>query len=244
MPHRGRNVRGSSAARRRKNASKKSTDPDRRRYVDSCASAHALELIGARWAALVLHELMFGPQRFTELRDELNGISAQVLTARLRELQQSGLVRKVDSPRSKSVQAYEATEWALDVAPILAALSAWASHGDLHIRLGYLSPASLMLELQFQFRQKIASAIGFEARIGFRFEKSTFVADVTRSSIAVSRAGIESVDACFEERPATLAKLFFLGLGRESVRVSGDSALADRFATLFSHNSDDALIKQ
>ena len=64
----------------------------KRRYDDACGTAHGLELIGERWALLVLRELMLGPRRFSELRGDLPGISANVLTQRLDELEERGLV--------------------------------------------------------------------------------------------------------------------------------------------------------
>jgi DNA-binding HxlR family transcriptional regulator len=66
---------------------------EKRRYEDACGLAHALDLIGERWAILVMRELMFGPRRFSELKADLPGFSANVLTLRLTELEQRGLVR-------------------------------------------------------------------------------------------------------------------------------------------------------
>ncbi|MBA3577769.1 MAG: helix-turn-helix transcriptional regulator, partial [Sphingomonas sp.] len=86
----------------------------RRGYGDACGTAHALELIGERWALLVLRELMLGPRRFTELKAELPGISANVLTQRLAELEERGLVRRTRLPPPASVQVYEATRWGLE----------------------------------------------------------------------------------------------------------------------------------
>ena len=64
----------------------------KRRYDDACGTAHGLELIGERWALLVMRELMLGPKRFGDLRADLPGISANVLTQRLEGLEQAGLV--------------------------------------------------------------------------------------------------------------------------------------------------------
>ena len=64
---------------------------DKRRYEDACGLAHALDLIGDRWAMLVLRELAYGPRRFSGLKRDLTGISANVLTQRLSELEARGL---------------------------------------------------------------------------------------------------------------------------------------------------------
>src|SRR5918998_354705 len=92
---------------------------EKRRYDDACGLAHALELLGERWAMLVLRELAYGPRRFSELRADLPGISANVLTQRLGELEARGLVRKIKLPPPASVQVYEATPWGLEAAPVI-----------------------------------------------------------------------------------------------------------------------------
>ena len=84
------------------------TEP-KRSYGDACGTAHGLELIGERWALLVLRELMLGPRRFSELRGDLPGISANVLSQRLGELEEKGLVRRRRLPPPANVQVYEAT---------------------------------------------------------------------------------------------------------------------------------------
>ena len=66
----------------------------KRSYADGCATAHALELIGERWGLLVIRELMLGPKRFTDLRTSLPGVSANVLTQRLEELERASIVRR------------------------------------------------------------------------------------------------------------------------------------------------------
>src|SRR5919204_3604115 len=100
---------------------------EKRRYDDACGLAHALELLGERWAMLVLRELAYGPRRFSELKADLQGISANVLTQRLTELEGRRLVRKIKLPPPASVQVYEATEWGLEAVPVIASLGKWAA---------------------------------------------------------------------------------------------------------------------
>jgi DNA-binding HxlR family transcriptional regulator len=85
----------------------KSESTTRRRYDDACGTAHGLELVGERWALLVVRELLLGPKRFSDLRADLPGISARVLTERLESLEGNGLVirrrcRRPSPPRSMS----------------------------------------------------------------------------------------------------------------------------------------------
>src|SRR6266700_3249745 len=84
----------------------------KRWYDDACGTALALELVGERWALLIVRELMFGPRRFSQLRASLNGISANVLTQRLEGLEVAGIViRRKLPPPADDVQVYELTPW-------------------------------------------------------------------------------------------------------------------------------------
>src|SRR4051794_3289727 len=96
-----------------------------RGYDDACGTAHALELIGERWALLVLRELLLGPRRFSDLRADLPAISANVLTQRLTELESRGLVRRRKLPPPASVQVYEASEWGLETGPPICGVGGW-----------------------------------------------------------------------------------------------------------------------
>src|SRR4249919_2386031 len=106
--------------------------PQHRWYGDACATAHALDLVGERWALLVMRELIFGPKRFSDLRASLPGISANVLTQRLEGLEQSGLVARRRLPPPAAAQVYELTEWGYESEPIFQALGRWASRSPLH----------------------------------------------------------------------------------------------------------------
>src|SRR5947209_15377016 len=99
----------------------------KRRYEDACGLAHAMELLGDRWAMLILRELAYGPRRFSELKADLPGISANVLTQRLGELEDRGIVLKSRLPPPASVQVYQATEWGLEATPVIARLGRWAA---------------------------------------------------------------------------------------------------------------------
>ena len=97
-----------------------------RTYGDGCGIAHALDVIGERWALLVVRELLLGPKRFTDLRAGLPNASPNVLSQRLRELEQAGVVerRKLPPPAASSV--YELTTWGHELKPILLAAGSWA----------------------------------------------------------------------------------------------------------------------
>src|SRR6476469_10281278 len=132
-----------------------------------------MELLGERWAMLVLRELAYGPRRFSELRADLQWISANVLTQRLIELEARGLVRKVRLPPPASVQVYEATEWGLEAVPMIASLGRGAARSPWHNPTLQMSHVSVIMSLQNLLSPALAE--GLDARIGFRFGDVTYV---------------------------------------------------------------------
>lgn len=203
----------------------------KRRYDDACGTAHGLELIGERWALLVLRELMLGARRFSDLRADLPGISANVLTQRLTELEERGLVRRKKLPPPASVQVYEATEWGLEAEPIVQVLGRWAARSPMHDPTMPISATSIMLSLKTMANEKKAK--GFEARIGFRFGDESFVGRMRKGRFKVARGDPEDMDFTFTGTPPQLAAVVYGGAPLDSIRLEGDIALAKRFVTLF-----------
>jgi DNA-binding HxlR family transcriptional regulator len=124
-----------------------------RTYDDACAIARGLDVVGERWALLIVRELLFGPRRFSDLRRALPKASTNLLTDRLRELEASGVVdrRRLAPPAGSTV--YDLTEWGAELAPVLDALGQWALRG---IRpashTATLSPTSVLLHLRDSVR--------------------------------------------------------------------------------------------
>src|SRR6476661_7816568 len=145
---------------------------EKRRYEDACGLAHAMELLGERWAMLVLRELAYGPRRFSELKADLTGISANVLTQRLTELEARGLVRRSKLPPPASVQVYEATEWGLEAIPLIARLGRWAARSPLHDPTLRMSHVSVIMSLQTLISPERAE--GFKGRVCFRFGEASY----------------------------------------------------------------------
>src|SRR5829696_7118882 len=158
---------------------------EKRRYDDACGMAHAMELVGERWAMLVLRELAYGPRRFSDLKADLQGLSANVLTQRLTELEARGLVRKVRLPPPASVQVYEATAWGLEAVPLIASLGRWAARSPLHDPELRMSHVSLIMSLQTLISAERADAL--EARIGFRLGEVDYVTRVQDGRLDVER---------------------------------------------------------
>jgi DNA-binding HxlR family transcriptional regulator len=204
---------------------------DKRRYDDACGLAHALDLLGERWAMLVLRELAYAPRRFSELKADLQGISANVLTQRLTELEARGLVRKTRLPPPASVQVYEATEWGLEAVPVIASLGKWAARSPLHDPTLRMSHVSLIMSMQTLFSP--AEAVDFNAKVGFRLGDASYVVTVADGRINVERGEVRDCDAEFTGDPSAVAAVIHGGASFETIRVDGDLALARRFRTLF-----------
>ena len=209
----------------------------RRRYEDACAAAHALDLVGERWALLVMRELMLGPKRFSDLRESLPGISANVLTQRLEGLEAAGVLVRRKLPPPAAAQVYELTEWGYESEPIFQALGRWAARSPSHDPTLPFSAASFLLSLRTMLDPRQAK--GIDARIGFRLGEETFLAHLAEGRIEIARGALDDADLVFMGTPPVLAGAIYGGQpmkaleGAGALRIEGDRALAERFISLF-----------
>jgi len=209
----------------------------RRRYEDACATAHALDLVGERWALLVMRELMLGPRRFSDLRDSLPGISANVLTQRLEGLEAVGVLSRPKLPPPSAAQVYELTGWGYESQPIFQALGRWAARSPAHDPSLPFSAVSLMLSLRTMFDPERAR--GIDARVGFRLGEESFLGRVTAEGFEIVRGALEKADVIFIGTPPSIARAVYAGQSIDALeaegalRVEGDRAVAERFASLF-----------
>ncbi|MBA3516131.1 MAG: transcriptional regulator [Rhizobiales bacterium] len=209
----------------------------RRRYGDACAAAHALDLLGERWALLVMRELMLGPKRFGDLRMSLPGISANVLTQRLEGLEAAGVLARRKLPPPAPAQVYELTAWGYESEPIFQALGRWAARSPAHDPSLPFSAASLMLSLRTMLDP--ARAAGIDARIGFRLGAEAFLAHLAQGRIEIAHGPLDDVDLVFTGTPPVLAAAIYGGQPFDALEaegallIEGDRALAERFTGLF-----------
>jgi DNA-binding HxlR family transcriptional regulator len=99
--------------------------PTSRSYGDACGIARALDVLGERWALLVVRELLLGPQRFTDLRRGLANASSNLVADRLRELQEKGVIRRRKLAPPAGSWVYELTSWGRQLEPTILALGEW-----------------------------------------------------------------------------------------------------------------------
>jgi DNA-binding HxlR family transcriptional regulator len=142
--------------------------------------AHALDLIGERWALLVVRELMHGPKRYTDLVERLPGIGTNILASRLRDLEACGIVTKRTLPPPAASRVYELTEYGRDLRPAMRELALWGARSlgppaaedelfegwlanAVDIVLAPLAPAG---RFEFRVGDEIASLVDGEAQAG------------------------------------------------------------------------------
>jgi DNA-binding HxlR family transcriptional regulator len=209
----------------------------RRRYEDACGAAHALDLVGERWALLVIRELMLGPKRFSDLRADLPGISANVLTQRLEGLEAAGVLCRRKLPPPASAQVYELTPWGYEAEPIFQALGRWAARSPGHDPSLPLSAVSLLLSFRTMFDPERAR--GVDARIGLRLGKESFLVRIAGGRIRAVRGAAAGTDLLLTGPAPVVAAAVYGGVPLEdleregALRVEGDRALAERFVALF-----------
>ena len=209
-----------------------------RSYDDGCAAAHALDLIGERWALLVVRELLLGPKRFTDLRAGLPNASPNVLAQRLRELEGAGVVVRRKLPPPAASRVYELTDWGKDLEPVIIRLGRWGVRSPSKPRDAEIGVDSLILSFRTMFDPRAAE--GFRASYELRLGEDRFRAVVDRGRFKVERGGADSPDAIIETNPATLAALIYEGrslagaLRSGEMKIEGDGQGVARFLSFFS----------
>jgi DNA-binding HxlR family transcriptional regulator/putative sterol carrier protein len=208
-----------------------------RTYCDSCAAAHALDLVGERWALLVVRELLLGPKRFTDLRAGLPGVSPNVLAQRLRELERAGVVRRRKLAPPAASRVYELTDWGMELEPVVISLGRWGARSPLRPRDAALGVDSIILSFRTMFDPRAAE--GLEASYELVLGEERFRAEVAEGRFEVVRGVAEQPDATIETDPATLAALVYEGrplaeaLRTGDIRIEGDEAAVERLLALF-----------
>jgi DNA-binding HxlR family transcriptional regulator len=203
-----------------------------RSYRDECGIARGLDLVGERWALLVVRELLLGPRRFTDLRAGLPGASPNVLTQRLRELERAGVVRRRRLAPPAGSWAYELTEWGAGLEPLLLDLGRWALAAPAgRMPDGFLSAVSAVLALRTGFPLEDAR---WSATYELRFGEERYTVRVREGRLEVEPGSAAAPDAVIETDPRTFTAVLngnrsFAGAtATGELAVTGDPAAARR----------------
>jgi DNA-binding HxlR family transcriptional regulator len=201
-----------------------------RSYRQYCGVARALDLVGERWALLVVRELALGPKRFTDLRQGLPGIATNILSLRLRQLERDGIVTRRRLPPPAPAQVYVLTEHGRELVPIMLALGRWGAS-----MMGPRSPEQAIraewLALALQAFFDIEAAEGLTARIGLDLDGARFTLQLDENGLAVVPGEDGPVDLAITADPEVLIQ--FLAGAPVSVRAEGDPELLARLPALF-----------
>jgi DNA-binding HxlR family transcriptional regulator len=206
-----------------------------RDYGEYGGITRALELVGERWALLIVRDLLVGPRRYGELAAGLPRIPTNILASRLKELQAAGILRR--APRSRVI-VYELTPYGRELEPVVLALGAWGfkAMGDPRDEQ-VITPDSMTMDLRSAFRAEVAAGLpttSYSARLG----SAELLIRVDGSALDVTR-GDGPVDLAFASEggihrliSGELAPERAIATGVVEV-LRGRSDLLDRFASTF-----------
>lgn len=209
----------------------------RRDYFDGCAAAHALDLVGERWALLVVRELMLGPKRFTDLRTGLPHASPNVLSQRLRELEEAGVLRRRRLPPPAASAVYELTEWGLELEPVLRTLGRWAARSLPQAE--HIGVDSLILSMRTMFSAEAAREAGADVALTLVLDDQPFRVRVADGELTVVRGEAERPQATVRTRSDVWAPILYGGQSLDAaiadgaLGIDGDRAAVEALFGLF-----------
>ena len=204
-------------------------------YFDGCPSSHALDLIGDRWALLVVRELLLGPKRFTDLRRGLPRISRNVLSQRLDDLEAAGVLVRRTLPPPAPAAVYELTERGLELDSVLTAIGRWGARSPLLPDSDTIGVDTFVLGLRSRYDPPAAD--GLDATYELRIEQEAFEFHFEDGQLTVRRGACAHPEAVIAVVPAAMAAV---GRGTQplSTALSASAGATNdelaRFATLFS----------
>jgi DNA-binding HxlR family transcriptional regulator len=208
-----------------------------KRYAQYCPVAHALELVGERWALLVVRELLAGPKRYTDLAAGLPGIGTNILAGRLRDLEETGVIQKRRLPPPAAANVYELTPYGEELREPLYALGRWGARS-----LGPPSPDDTLAQgwLLNAVRATCTSGCLPDKVFELRVDDDAVTARFEGDELVVESGSSPTADTVIETDPATL---FSIAAGQLStndavraklLKVTGSRKDAERFLSFFS----------
>ena len=203
-----------------------------RTYDQFCGVARALDLVGERWALLVVRDLILGPKRFTDLRRGLPGIGTNILAARLKELERGGIVERRTLPPPAASAVYELTEYGRALEGPLLALGRWGAMSMGQREGRALRSEWLAVALKAFFRPDAAADLS--ATVELRFEDGTFLARIDGGSLVVEPCSPNGADLVLRTEVETLiAFLAGANVPAAALDPEGDEELLERLPRVF-----------
>lgn len=214
-----------------------SQDSQKRRFADACGLAHGLDLVGERWALLIVRELLLGPLRFTDLRIALPGLSANVLSQRLGELEARHLVERRQLPPPANIQVYALTPWGLEAEPMILAMARWAYRSPGHDRMLPLSAVAMLLSLKANMDASGAGDLALT--LGFRLGGAPYHGRLVHGALTLAAGEAIRPELAYEGTARGLAARIYGRVPPSDLAASGalvmhgDAVVEARFAALF-----------
>lgn len=208
-----------------------------RGYGQYCGFSRALEVVGERWAMLLVRDLLVGPKRFTDLLRGLPGIPTNVLTSRLKELELAGIVTRRALPRPAGSIVYELTPYGLQLEDVVIRLGRWGAKALGEPRDGEtVTTDSIIMAMRSTFQP--AAARGLHASYELRLGEIVIAMHVDDGKLAVAAGALPEADLAIEAGPGI--KALMAGeispadaVAGGTVRLTGDAELLTRFAEMF-----------
>lgn len=210
-----------------------------RRYNQYCAAARALDLVGDRWTLLLVRELMLGPRRYSDLQHGLPGIGTNLLAARLKSLEDAGVVAQRQLPRPAAANVYELTTRGRGLEPIVVQLAQWGLEllGAPDPRQEW-RPEWSIVAMRATFRPEAAGAV--DEAYQFWVDAEPFWAAVRDGAATTGRGETTGPAVTITADAATFLAVaagevsIADAVSGGSYRIDGDAAALDRCAKMFS----------
>lgn len=207
----------------------------KRRYHQHCGLARALDVVGTRWTLLIVRNLLLGPLRFTDLQQSLPGITPNLLSDRLKELEAKGLVQRVRTPPPASVDAYALTERGAALEPAIHELGRWGWPYMANRRPeDHIDPAWGMLALKRRYRSGHGAGV-----IALELDDTPFVVAFGEGGVTIRRGEAPEADARVRAAWPAIAGVFYGGRSLSDgasageVSVEGSPEILAGFAEAF-----------
>lgn len=209
----------------------------KRAYGQFCGVARAADMVGERWALLIVRDLLVGPKRFTDLRRGLPRIPTNILSARLRELEDAGVVRRRVLPRPSGSVVYELTDYGNQLEDIVLRLGRWgAQRLDAPGAGEIITTDSMIMAMRSTFRAEAARDLTacYELRLG----EIVINMRLDDGHLTVAEGALPDADLVIEAGPGIKALMAgditpTEAIESGSVRLTGDSVLLSRFVDIF-----------
>lgn len=205
-----------------------------------------MELLGDRWTYPVLRELMLAPKRFAELQVSLPGITPAVLTARLRQLETSGLVRRATLPAPARVTAYVITEWASELRPVFESLARWALRSPVREVAGCGLTPDAIVQSMLTMAPRVSMDPPFETALHLADTRADPDAELYpyrlrwAEELSIERGHADAAVVTVVGDSSTWTGVLYQGIDLDAMDVTGDWRVAERLVAAFAGTLQEA----